>query len=157
MYFGLCNLLSTFQRMMNSIFWELLHEEVLANYMDDFIIPAKTRKELEERTIWFLKVVEKHNLYFKWSKYDFDAEKILILGVVVRRGEAQIENDKVKTVKESKTLTKIKKVEIFLGFANFYWCFIKNFSYMAKPLNKLWKKEMEMGRRTSKSIWRIKG
>jgi len=88
--------------------------------MDDFIIPAKTRKELEERTIWFLKVVEKHNLYFKWSKYDFDAEKILILGVVVRRGEAQIENDKVKTVKESKTLTKIKKVEIFLGFANFY-------------------------------------
>jgi len=50
-YFGLCNLLGTFQRMMNSIFQELLHEEVLANYMDDFVIPAKTMKELEERTI----------------------------------------------------------------------------------------------------------
>ncbi len=37
--------------MMNSIFWELLYEEVLANYMDDFIIPEKTMKELEERTI----------------------------------------------------------------------------------------------------------
>jgi len=42
MYFGLCNSPGTFQRMMNSIFWELLYEEVLANYMDDFVIPAKT-------------------------------------------------------------------------------------------------------------------
>jgi len=51
MYFGLCNLPRMFQRMMNSIFQELLYEGVLANYMDDFIIPAKTMKELEERTI----------------------------------------------------------------------------------------------------------
>jgi len=50
---------------MNSIFWKLLHEEVLANYMDDFVIPAKTMKELKERTIWFLKIAEKHNLCFK--------------------------------------------------------------------------------------------
>jgi len=64
-YFRLYNLLETFQRMMNSIFQELLYEGVLANYMDDFIIPAKTMKELKERTIWFLKIAEKHNLYFK--------------------------------------------------------------------------------------------
>jgi len=51
MYFGLCNFLGMFQRMMNSIFWKLLHEEVLANYIDDFEIPTKTKKELEERTI----------------------------------------------------------------------------------------------------------
>ena len=51
MYFGLCNSPGTFQRMMNSIFQELLHEGVLANYMDDFVIPAKIMEELEERTI----------------------------------------------------------------------------------------------------------
>jgi len=51
MYFGLCNLPGIFQRIMNSIFRELLYEEVLANYMDDFIIPAKTKEELEERII----------------------------------------------------------------------------------------------------------
>ena len=50
MYFGLCNLSGTFQRVMNSIFRELLHEIILANYMDDFVIPAKTKKELEEQT-----------------------------------------------------------------------------------------------------------
>ena len=49
---------------MNSIFQELLHEGVLANYIDDFVIPTKTRKELEERIIQFLKIVEKLNLYF---------------------------------------------------------------------------------------------
>ena len=65
MYFRLCNLPGTFQRMMNSIFQELLHEGVLANYMDNFIIPARTMKELEEQTIRFLKIAEKHNLYFK--------------------------------------------------------------------------------------------
>jgi len=65
MYFGLYNSPETFQRMMNSIFQELLHEGVLANYMDDFVILAKTMKELEERTIQFLKITEKHNLCFK--------------------------------------------------------------------------------------------
>jgi len=65
MYFGLCNSSEIFQRMMNSIFWELLYEEVLANYIDNFVIPAKTMKELEEWKICFLKIVEKHSLYFK--------------------------------------------------------------------------------------------
>jgi len=51
MYFGLYNSLRTFQRMMSSIFRKLLHERVLANYMDNFVIPAKMIKELEEKTI----------------------------------------------------------------------------------------------------------
>ena len=65
MYFGLYNSPGTFQRIMNSIFRELLHKGVLANYMNDFIIPAKTKEELEERMIRFLKIAEKHNLCFK--------------------------------------------------------------------------------------------
>ena len=83
MYFWLCNSPKTFQRIMNSIFQELLHEGVLANYMDNFVIPAKTMEELKERTIRFLKIAEKHNLCFKRSKCDFNMEEILILGVVI--------------------------------------------------------------------------
>jgi len=48
MYFGLCNSPGTFQRIMNSIFQKLLHKGVLANYMYDFVIPARTIEELEE-------------------------------------------------------------------------------------------------------------
>jgi len=51
--------------MMNSIFRELLHKRVLVNYMDNFIILARIMQELEERTIIFLKIAEKHNLCFK--------------------------------------------------------------------------------------------
>ena len=123
--------------MMNSIFRELLYEGVLVNYMDDFVILVKKQKELEEQTIRFLKIAKKYNLCFKWSKYDFNMEEIPILGVVVRKEQVQIENNKVKTMKEWKTPTKIKEVESFLEFANFYQQFIKNFSYMARLLNEL--------------------
>jgi len=51
--------------MINRIFWELLHEGILKNYMDNFVIPAKAMEELEEQIIRFLKIVEKHNLCFK--------------------------------------------------------------------------------------------
>ena len=137
MYFRLCNSPGTFQQMMNSIFQELLHEGVLANYMDDFVIPAKTMKELEERTIRFLKIAEKHNLCFKQSKYDFNMEKIPILGIIVGKGQIKMEQEKIKAVKEWKTPTKVKNMESFLGFANFYRHFIQNFSHTAKSLNEL--------------------
>jgi len=86
MYFGLYNSPGTFQRIMNSIFQELLHEEVLANYMDNFVIPVKTMEELEERTIMFLKIAEKHNLCFKRSECNFNIEEIPILEVIVEKG-----------------------------------------------------------------------
>ena len=116
--------------------------------MDNFVILANNMKELEEIMIRFLKVTEKHNLCFKQSKCDFNMEKIPILGVVIGRGQVQMEADKFKAVKEWKTPTKIKEVESFLGFANFYKQFVKNFSHTAKSLNELkgkkqWKWEKE--------------
>ena len=88
--------------------------------MDDFVIPARTIEELEERTIRFLKIAEKHNLCFKRSKCDFNMEEIPILGIIVGRGQVKMKQEKIKAVKEWKTPTKIKNVESFLGFANFY-------------------------------------
>ena len=140
-YFRLCNSPETFQKMMNSIFRELLHERVLANYMNDFVIPAKTKKELEERMIQFLKTAEKHNLCFKQSKCNFDIEEILILGVIVRKEQVKMEQEKIKAVKKWKTPMKTKDVESFLRFANFYRQFIQNFSHTAKPLNELKEKK----------------
>ena len=64
-------------------------------------------------------------------------EEILILGVIVSKRQVCIEQDKVKVVKEWKMPMKIKEVESFLGFVNFYQRFIQNFSYTAKPLNDL--------------------
>ena len=134
--------------MMNSIFQELLHKSVLANYMDDFVILAKTMEELEERTIRFLKIVEKHNLCFKQSKCDFNMEEIPIRGVIVGKRQVKMEQEKIKVVKEWKTPTRVKDIESFLGFANFYRQFIHNFRHTARLLNELkgkkeWKWEEE--------------
>ena len=48
----------------------------------------------------FLKIVEKHNLYFKRSKCDFNMEEIPILGVIVGKGQVKIEQKKIKAVKK---------------------------------------------------------
>jgi len=47
-------------------------------------------------------------------------EEIPILGVIVGKGQIKMEQEKIKAVKEWKTPTKIKDVESFLRFPNFY-------------------------------------
>ena len=64
-------------------------------------------------------------------------KEILILGVIVGRGQVKMEQEKIKAIKEWKTPTKVKDVKSFLGFANFYQRFIQNFSHIVRPLNKL--------------------
>ena len=59
-------------------------------------------------------------------------KEIPILGVIIGKGQ-----EKIKAVKEWKTPMKVKDVESFLGFTNFYRRFIQNFSHMTKPLNEL--------------------
>jgi len=51
-------------------------------------------------------------------------EEISILGVIVGKGQVKMEQEKIKTIKEWKIPTKVKDVESFLGFANFYRRFI---------------------------------
>ena len=47
-------------------------------------------------------------------------EEIPILGVIVGKGQVKMEQKKIKAVKEWKTPIKVKDVESFLGFTNFY-------------------------------------
>ena len=47
-------------------------------------------------------------------------EEIPILEVIVGKKQVKMEQEKIKAVKKWKTLVKVKDVESFLGFANFY-------------------------------------
>ena len=47
-------------------------------------------------------------------------EEISILGVIVGKRQVKMEQEKIKVVKEWKMPTKVKDIESFLGFANFY-------------------------------------
>ena len=137
MFFGMSNSPATFSRMMTNIFREMIQEGVLVNYMDDFAIPGNSLQELEERTVRFLTIADKHNLFFKRSKCDFNATQIPILGTVIGNGQAMMEQEKISAIRNWETPTTIKGVESFIGFANFYRRFIQDFSTIAAPLNRL--------------------
>jgi len=47
-------------------------------------------------------------------------EEIPILEVVVGKGQVKMEQEEIKAVKEWKMPTRLKDIESFLGFANFY-------------------------------------
>jgi len=51
-----------------------------------------------------------------------------------------MDKKKLSGVLEWPVLTKVKKVQAFLGFANFYCRFIENFAKMSKPFSNLTKK-----------------
>ena len=51
-----------------------------------------------------------------------------------------MDQEKVKTVQQWEEPTSVKEVQSFLGFANFYRRFIKDYSKMTKPLTDLTKK-----------------
>jgi len=70
--------------------------------MDNFVIPAKTMEELEEKMIRFLKIAEKYNPWSKQSKCDFNMEEIPILEVIVGKRQVKIEQKKIKAVKKWK-------------------------------------------------------
>ena len=158
MYFRLCNSPGTFQRMMNSIFRELLHEGVLANYMDDFVIPARTMEELEERTIRFLKIAEKHNLCFKRSKCDFNMEEIPILGVIVGKGQIKNGTREDQSGKGMENTWKSKRCGEFPELCKFLQTLYPKLQSYHQTTKRVERQEgIAMGRRTPEGIWRTQG
>ena len=84
-------------------------------------------------------------------------EEIPILRVIVGKGQVKIEQEKIKAIKEWKTSMKIKDIESFLGFTNFYQRFIQNFSHIAKLLNELkGKKEWTWNKEHDKAFKELK-
>ena len=65
--------------------------------------------------------------------------------------------NRTKTVNKWKIPINIKEVESFLEFANFYRCFIKNFSHIVKPLNKFkCKKDWKQKEKYQKAFDKLK-
>ncbi|XP_060794822.1 uncharacterized protein LOC132897591 [Neoarius graeffei] len=56
------------------------------------------------------------------------------LGFVISPGVAQMDPDKVKEVSEWPVPSSCKELQCFLGFANFYLRFIRNYNSIAAPL-----------------------
>jgi len=60
--------------------------------------------------------------------------------MIIGQGKVEMDPVKVEGIAKWPTPATVKDVHSFLGFCNFYWSFITNFSVVACPLNDLTKK-----------------
>ena len=71
MFFGMCNSPTTFQAMMDSIVVGMINEKLVIIYMDNILIFAKTKEELERITKIVLAKLCEHDLFLKAKKCKF--------------------------------------------------------------------------------------
>jgi hypothetical protein len=118
MFFGLCNSPATFQSIMDAIFAEESALGWLKKYMDDILIAATTKEELEERTLRVLEKLEKNDLYLKPEKCEFCKEEIEYLGFIIAEGKIMMDPKKVAGIADWPVPTTLRQLRSFLGFGN---------------------------------------
>src|SRR4051812_8736399 len=126
MPFGLCNAPTSFQRMMNGIFGDLIGQSVLV-YLDDTTIFTKTFEEHLQVIEEVFKRLREHTLYLKPKKCNFAAHEAKILGFIVNDKGVTTNPDKIADVAKFPRPTSQTEVRAFLGLANYYRKLIKDF------------------------------
>ncbi len=141
MFFGLTNLPSTFQTMMDTIFRNLILTNEVIVYMDDILIATINdtfrHHEIVHQVLYRL---EEHDLYLKPEKCSFETLEVEYLGVIIGYGKIRMDPVKTQGVQTWEAPTNLTETRGFVGFLNFYRRFIKGFSKLARPLHDLTKK-----------------
>ncbi|KAE8717722.1 hypothetical protein F3Y22_tig00110029pilonHSYRG00062 [Hibiscus syriacus] len=75
------------------------------------------------------------------EKCSFAQTEVPFLGRIVGGGKIWMERDKIRAIEEWKVPTKVTELRSFLGFANYYWHFVKGYSKITAPLTELLKKD----------------
>ena len=141
--FGLINAPATFQRYINEHLREHLDLDATA-YMDDVLAYTDGSEESHWRTVRsILSKLDKAGLYLDIDKCNFLCQEVKYLGFIIRAGKSiTVDPSKVKAIKEWEPPTSVRGVRSFLGFANFYRCFIDKYSEIVSPLTELTKKNV---------------
>ena len=135
MPFGLCNAPATFQRLMDIVLTGLQWTSCLV-YLDDIIVLGRTFTEHLSNLGSVFSRIRDAGLKIKPEKCSFLKEKVKYLGHIVSKEGIAADPEKTATVKTWPTPTSTKEVQQFLGLANYYRRFIKDFAQIAKPLHK---------------------
>ncbi|KAL0151693.1 hypothetical protein M9458_052992 [Cirrhinus mrigala] len=133
MPYGLSVSPSVFQTFMNEVFREFLHRFVVV-YIDDILIYPRNMAEHRQQVLLKLR---HHQLYLKLEKCEFHKSSVQFLGYNINSEGVLMDQGKVDTIQNWPQSDSIKALQRFLGFANFYRRFIKDYSSIIAPLTSL--------------------
>ena len=137
MLLRLTNFLTTFQALMNTIFTDLMAAGKIAIYLDNI-----SMEEHHHVTHEVLECLAAHNLYLRPEKCEFDETQVKYLDLIIKKGKVAMNPIKVQAITAWPVPCSLWDLHVFLGFVNFYHCFIKNFTKLTHPLNDPMKKDV---------------
>ena len=124
MPFGLTNAPATFQASINITLCEYLDIFVTAYFNDILIYTKGTLKEHIQVVKKDFKALQEADIRLRPDKCKFHVKTVKFLGSIITRDGTQMDDKKVKAIKEWPEPKNLKEVQAFLGFANFYQRFI---------------------------------
>ena len=158
MFFGLTNSPATFQVMMNDLLRDLVVEEKVAVFIDDVMVATETKKGHDEIVEEVLRRLEENDLFVKPEKYVWKVQEVGFLGVIIGKDGVRMEKEKVQGVIEWPVSKSVKDMQKFLGLANYYRQFVKDFARIVKPLHEMTRKETKWswGERQQRAFEKLK-
>ena len=128
---------------MNKILRDLINEGKVMAFVDDVLVGTETEKGHDKIVEEILRKLEENDLYVKPEKCVWKARKIGFLGVIMGPNGIEIEKEKIDGVLSWLEPKNVKDVRKFLGLANYYRRFIKNFAQVARLMNVLTRKDVK--------------
>jgi len=141
MFFGLTNSPAMFQTMMNDLLRDLVVEEKVAVFINNVMVATETEEGHDEIVEEVLRRLEENDLFVKPEKCVWKVREMGSLGVIIGEDGVRMEKEKVQGVIEWSVPRSVKDVQKFLGLANYYRQFVKDFAKIAKLLHEMTRKE----------------
>ena len=139
--FGLTNAPATFQAFINQALRGLI-DDFCVVYLDDILVFSRTEEEHQAHLELVIERLRQVELYANPKKCKFFKTELKYLGFIIKADKGIcMDLAKVKAIVEWKASHFVKGVRAFIGFANFYCCFIKQFLEIARSLTELTKKD----------------
>ncbi|XP_014872995.1 uncharacterized protein lrfn4b [Poecilia latipinna] len=136
MPFVLSNAPAYFQALINDVLRDFLNVFVFV-YLDDILIYSRNLLEHKKHVRLVLQRLLENKLFVKAEKCEFHKSSVTFLGYILEGGQVKPTEGKIKAVLERPTPVTRRQLQRFLGFANFYRRFIRNYSQVAQPLTAL--------------------
>ncbi|GJU10244.1 reverse transcriptase domain-containing protein [Tanacetum coccineum] len=135
------SLLSFMDQMCMFVIFHDMIEESIEVFMDDFSVFENSFDTCLNNLDKMLQCCKDAHLVLNWEKCHFMVKEGIVLGHKASSADLKVDKAKIDIILKLPPPANIKGIRSFLGHANFYRRFIKDFSKIARPLTKLLEKD----------------